>query len=204
MTAMTAGDVLALMRARRSLRRYRRRPVPRGWIRQILEGAVWAPSAHNRQPWRFVILEGTAAKEKLAREMGGRLRGDLMADGMPQDLIDRDVGRSYDRISGAPLIILICMTLADMDVYADARRNAHERTMAVQSTAMAGQNMMLMAASLGLGACWMCAPLFCPDAVRQALDLPDDWIPQGMLTVGFAAQTRGKSRQSLETRTLWR
>ena len=191
------------MRARRSLRRYQPRPVPPAWIRQMLEGAVWAPSAHNRQPWRFVILEAAARKEKLAREMGRRLRRDLTADGLPQEMIDRDVSRSCERISTAPLIIAICMTLADMDVYADARRNAHERAMAVQSVAMAGQNIMLMAESLGLGACWMCAPLFCPDVVRDALDLPPDWIAQGMVTIGFPAQTRQKTRQAWETRTLW-
>ena len=50
--------------------------------------------------------------------------------------------------------------------------------MAVQSTAMAVQNMLLLAHAEGLAACWMCAPLFCPDTVRAALDLPADWQPQ--------------------------
>jgi len=63
---------------------------------------------------------------------------------------------------------------------------------------------MLMAASLGLGACWMCAPLFCPDLVQQVLDLPPDWVAQGMVTMGFPAQSRQKMREPLETRMLWR
>ncbi len=204
MMTMNPTDVLELIRGRRSLRRYRPRPVPREWIMQILESASWAPSAHNRQPWRFVILDNAALKQQLAVSMGIRLRRDLQADKMPSAIIGKDVSRSYDRICSAPLIIVVCMTLADMDVYSDARRNRHEQTMAVQSTAMAGQNMMLMAFSLGLGACWMCAPLFCPDLVRQVLDLPEDWIAQGMVTIGFPAQTRQKTRQALETRALWR
>lgn len=204
MTTINPKDALELMRTRRSLRRYRPQPVPREWIMQILESARWAPSAHNRQPWRFVILDNPACKQQLALSMGRRLRRDLTADKAPPALIDKDVRRSCDRINSAPLIILICMTLADMDVYSDDRRNRHERTMAVQSAAMAGQNMMLMASSLGLGACWMCAPLFCPDIVRQVLDLPEGWIAQGMVTIGFPAQTRAKTRQALETRTLWR
>ena len=201
---MNPTDALELIRARRSLRRYRPRPVPREWVMQILEGACWAPSAHNRQPWRFVILDDAALKEELAVSMGIHLRRDLSADKVPPAIIDKDVSRSYDRINSAPLIIVVCMTLADMDVYSDDRRNRHEQTMAVQSAAMAGQNMMLMASSLGLGACWMCAPLFCPDLVRQVLDLPEGWIAQGMVTIGFPAQTREKTRQALETRMLWR
>lgn len=204
MATINPTDVLELIRTRRSLRRYRPQPVPREWIMQILESASWAPSAHNRQPWRFVIIDNAACKERLALSMGRRLRHDLTADKAPPAVIDKDARRSYDRINSAPLIILICMTLADMDVYSDDRRNRHERTMAVQSAAMAGQNMMLMASSLGLGACWMCAPLFCPDIVRQVLDLPEGWIAQGMITIGFPAQTREKTRQALETRVLWR
>ncbi len=204
MVTVKPTDLLKLIQARRSLRRYRPQPVPREWVGQILESASWAPSAHNRQPWRFVIIDSAATKELLAASMGGRLRRDLSADKLPQAMIDKDVSRSYHRITSAPLIIVVCMTLADMDVYADDRRNSHERTMAVQSAAMAGQNMMLMAASLGLGACWMCAPLFCPDLVQQVLDLPPDWVAQGMVTMGFPAQSRQKMREPLETRMLWR
>jgi nitroreductase len=50
----------------------------------------------------------------------------------------------------------------------------------------------------------MCAPLFCPDVVRAALELPDDWQPQGVITLGYPAQEREKSRQPLETSVLWR
>ncbi len=204
MVTIKPTDLLKLIQRRRSLRRYRSQPVPREWVGQILESASWAPSAHNRQPWRFVIIDSAATKELLATSMGSRLRRDLSADKLPQAMIDKDVSRSYHRITSAPLIIVVCMTLADMDVYADDRRNSHERTMAVQSAAMAGQNMMLMAASLGLGACWMCAPLFCPDLVQQVLDLPPDWVAQGMVTMGFPAQSRQKTREPLETRMLWR
>jgi len=204
MVTVKPTDLLKLIQARRSLRRYRPQPVPREWVGQILESASWAPSAHNRQPWRFVIIDSAATKELLAASMGSRLRRDLSADKLPKAMIDKDVSRSYHRITSAPLIIVVCMTLADMDVYADDRRNSHERTMAVQSAAMAGQNMMLMAASLGLGACWMCAPLFCPDLVQQVLDLPPDWVAQGMVTMGFPAQSRQKMREPLETRMLWR
>ena len=201
---MSARELLNSMRERRSLRRFRDDAVPQACVEQILEAAIWAPSAHNRQPWRFVVISEAPTKEKLAREMGGRLRLDLLADEVPHDIIEADVARSYERITSAPVLIMLCMSLRDMDVYADEQRNDHEQTMAQQSTAMAGQNILLMAASLGLGACWMCAPLFCQSLVASVLELPKDWQPQGMITLGYPAQSRRRSRDSWESKTLWR
>jgi F420 biosynthesis protein FbiB-like protein len=134
--------------------------------------------------------------------MGAKLRADLLADGVPADAIERDVGRSYERLTSAPLLILVCLTMAEMDRYADAARQQNEWLMAVQSVAMAGQNLLLAAHADGLGACWLCAPLFAADAVRDILDLPADWQPQGLISVGYPAETRTKSRQPLETRVL--
>lgn len=198
------NTVLEFLKSRRSLRRYTSQPVPHEWLEEILEGAIWAPSAHNRQPWRFVVIETNEIKENLARAMGARLRQDLSADSVPNEIIEKDVERSYSRITSAPIIILVCLTISDMDVYSDERRNQNEQTMAIQSTAMAGQNILLMAESFGLGACWMCAPLFVPDVVRETLDLPEDWIAQGMITIGFPDQSREKTRKPLEMSILWR
>lgn len=60
--------------------------------------------------------------------------------------------------------------------------------MAVQGAAMAAHNILLAAHATGLGACWMCAPLFCPQVVSEALTLPDDWEPQALITLGFPAE----------------
>ena len=201
---MGAGELLSLMRDRRSLRRYQARSVPAPVVEKLLEAASWAPSAHNRQPWRFVVIESPTTKVQLATEMGARLRSDLQADGVPRAIIEADVGRSYSRITSAPLLILLCMSLNDMDVYSDDQRNTYEAAMAQQSTAMAGQNLLLMAAGLGLGACWMCAPLFCQDLVASALDLPADWRPQGLITLGYPTENRQRSRETWKAKTVWR
>jgi nitroreductase len=76
--------------------------------------------------------------------------------------------------------------------------------MAVQSTALAGQNLLLAAHALGLASCWMCAPLFCPDVVAETLGLPEDWQPQALIAVGYAAEERQKTRQPLGTRVIYR
>lgn len=198
------SDLMQVITSRRSLRRYRPDPVPRALIERVLTAATWAASAHNRQPWRFAVVENAAQKEALAAAMGARLRRDLQADGVPQDVIEADAARSYDRITAAPVLIAVCLTMADMDVYPDERRSQAEYLMAVQSVAMAGQNLLLAAHDAGLGACWMCAPLFCPDVVRDSLTLPQDWQPQGLVTMGYPAQERAKTRHSLEASVLWR
>ena len=199
-----ANPVLDAIFARRSLRRYLPQPVPKALIEQILAAGTWAPSAHNRQPWRFAVVTTDEQKRHLALAMGAQLRVDLQADHVPETVIAADVERSYDRLTAAPVLIVMNMTMADMDSYSDAARNQNEAIMAIQSTAMCGQNILLAAHSLGLGACWMCAPLFCPDVVRQALDLPEDWQPQGIITLGFPDQSRERSREPLESRLLWR
>ncbi|MCY4526035.1 MAG: nitroreductase family protein, partial [Anaerolineaceae bacterium] len=143
--------LLKLLRSRRSLRRYRPAIPPRKLLEQVLQAAIQAPSAHNRQPWRFVVLQEYEDKAGLARTMGERLRQDLQADGVAQSLIEADVSRSYERMTAAPVLILLCLSMRDMDAYPDAQRNAAEHTMAVQGTAMAGQNLLLAAPALGLG-----------------------------------------------------
>jgi coenzyme F420-0:L-glutamate ligase / coenzyme F420-1:gamma-L-glutamate ligase len=201
---MGNSGIMDVIRQRRSLRKYRDKPVPRTIIEELLTAAIWAPSAHNRQPWRFAVIETPARKEHLARAMGKRLRADLEADQTPEQIIAADVNRSYERITGAPVLIALCLSMIDMDSYHDAKRAQNEYIMGVQSTAMAGQNFLLAAHAAGLGACWMCAPLFCPEIVREALELPVDWQPQGLLTVGYPAQTREKTRRPAGDSVLWR
>ena len=102
------------------------------------------------------------------------------------------------------MLIVPCVTMEEMDVYPDTLRSQAERTMAVQSVALACQNLMLAAHAAGLGSCWMCAPLFAPAPVRTALALPETWEPQAILTVGYPAEERQKERASLSQQVVWR
>ena len=195
-----ADILLDLIKSRRSIRRYIDESIPRSSILRLLEAATWAPSAHNRQPWRFAVITEPAVKDRLARAMGERLQADRTADGDDPEDIGRDVARSYVRLTGAPVLIVVCSTMADMDTYPDPQRAHNERIMAVQSTAMATQNLLLQAHADGLAACWLCAPLFVPALVQKTLKLPDDWEPQGVITLGKAAETREKTRLPLDSR----
>lgn len=204
-TALAAADLLRVIEARRSIRRYTAEPVPRALVERLLAAAALAPSAHNRQPWRFAVLATREARAALAGAMGDQLRRDRAADGDDPALVAADVARSAERITGAPVAILACLSLADMDTYPDARRASAERHMAAQSLALALENLLLLATAEGLGACWLCAPLFCPAVARQALDLSGDWEPQALITLGYpAAPGRVRPRKPVAEVTVWR
>jgi F420 biosynthesis protein FbiB-like protein len=195
---------LELARSRRSIRRYQAQPVAPELIENLLEAATWAPSAHNRQPWRFCVVTERMVKEELSQLMGQVWRRDLAADGADADTIARRVAISHARLTGAPVIVVPCLSMEDMDVYPDPRRNHAEWLMAVQSVALATQNLLLAAHAAGLGACWLCAALFVPDLVRQVLELPDHWQPQALITLGYPAETKVKERAPLHERVVWR
>lgn len=193
-----------LARTRRSIRRYSSQPVATAIIETLLEAANWAPSAHNRQPWRFCVVQSTAVKSALSTRMAEAWRCDLAGDGADPLEIERRIAISQARLTGAPVLIVPSVTLEEMDVYPDPMRSQAEWTMAVQSVALACQNLLLAAHAAGLGACWMCAPLFVPALVRQALTLPESWQPQAILTLGYPAEVKTRTRAPLKDRVVWR
>lgn len=179
-------DGVSLLRERRSVRRFRPDPVPRDTLNDILETAAWAPSAHNRQPWRFAALTSMAAKSTLAQALGEAFERDLAADGLPADEVATRVNRSRQRITQAPVCVLLCLDPTVGDVYPDETRQEAEYLMGVQSVALAGGQLLLAAHAQGLGGVWMCAPLFAPGVARGALGLPAAWQPQALLLLGYA------------------
>jgi coenzyme F420-0:L-glutamate ligase/coenzyme F420-1:gamma-L-glutamate ligase len=190
---------------RRSIRLYRNKPVPTALVYQLLEVAGQAPSAHNRQPWRWAVVETEAIRQALADAMAIDFMRDLRQDGVAEETIMAMAERSRRRIGGAPLIVAPCLTMVDMDRYPDPARQIFEWQMAVQSVALACQNFMLAAHAVGLGSCWICAPLFCAETVITSLSLPADWEPQALITVGYpAAEGRIRPRHRVEDLTVFR
>ena len=185
-----------LVRNRRSVRTFAERPVERELVDRLLQAACQAPSAHNRQPWRFAVLTSSKAKVGLAQAMGERLEADRLADGDDPAAVGADVARSRARIAGAPVAVLVCLTMEQMDEYPDKKRSRAEYLMAVQGAAMAGENLLLAAHAAGLGGSWLCAPLFAPAVAREALGLPAAWEPQGLALLGWpAAPGRERGRR---------
>ena len=178
--------------------------MPDSVIQDILTTATYAPSAHNRQPWRFVVVTDLSVKTRLADAMAQDFERDLTRDGLSPEKIHAQIKRSKERITSAPVSILLCLDMSEMDSYPDEKRNKAEYMMAVQSVAAAGLQLLLAAHAEGLGGVWACWPLFAQETIQKTLNLSASWEPQGMFFVGYPADIpEARERKSIESISLF-
>ncbi len=181
-------DLDSVIRGRRSVRAFLSDPVPEGIVRAAIEAAGWAPSPHGRQPWRFAVVESQERRAGLAEAMAATWDAQLRMDGQDEEIVRIRLEKSKQRLTEAPVLVIPCLYLNDLDVYPDPDRQEAERIMAIQSIGAAIQNFLLSIYASGFDAGWMCAPLFCPEVVAGALGLADGLIPHALLPVGKAAK----------------
>jgi len=124
--AMSPQAVLALLKGRRSIRRYRPDPVPDEMVEQLLEAGRWAPSASNRQPWAFIVVRDETIRRAVAKHAAYYFI-------------------RWAHVEEAPLLIVLC---------GDAR-NPIYRQFLHEDVGLAGSHIMLQAKALGLGTCWI-------------------------------------------------
>jgi F420 biosynthesis protein FbiB-like protein len=197
-------DLHNFLRNRRSIRRFKPDPVPDSVINNILTTATFAPSAHNRQPWRFAVLQDMDIKTKLADAMAVEFARDLKNDKIPQDEIEKRITRSRERIISAPVVIILNLDMSEMDVYPDEKRNKAEYLMATQSAANAGTQLLLAAHAEGLGGVWVCSPLFVQETIRDILSLSNEWEPQAMFLIGHPETIpNARERKSIDEITAY-
>ena len=201
-----AQPLMGALLGRRSVRRYLEKEVPEEAVERVLEAARWAPSPHGRQPWRFAVVTRDETKERLAEAMGEEWRTNLEMDGQGPEIVEKRLEGSRRRLLDAPVLVLLCLYLEDLDVYPDADRQQNETVMAVQSLGAAAQNMLLAAYSLGLDTSWMCAPLFSPRSVTEALGLDRKLVPHALLTLGYAEgdPPKRRTRRTLDELVVYR
>lgn len=180
------SHVLDAIKERRSIRKYLARPVQQGAIEEVLVAAGWAPSAHNAQPWRFIVLVDASVKRELAEAMAKSWAADMAKNGLKIEAEMRKV--RVERFATAPVLILACLTMDGMRKFTDERRQNSERDLAMQSLGVALQNLLLAAHAKGLGACWFCAPVFCKETVRKVLKIPEEVEPEALVAMGYPAE----------------
>jgi coenzyme F420-0:L-glutamate ligase/coenzyme F420-1:gamma-L-glutamate ligase len=200
-------DAYEAIVTRRSLRQLDSRPVPQELIDKLLDAAVRAPAPHHTKPWRFVVLETSESRRRLAEPMGAAWRRDLESDGVAAAKIEKLLGKSRRQIEGAPALLLGCLVGEGLRAWPDDRRRRAEWGMAQQSMGAALENIMVAAHALGLASYWISAPLFCPQAVREALDLPIDYESQALIVIGYPASgfsPRPRAEPDVATPADWR
>lgn len=180
---MSVEDVDDAIRRRRSVRGLEGPPLAAAEVEALVALALTAPAPHHTQPWRFVEVSA-ARREALAAAMGEAWRADLEHDAVPAAQRARALARSRRRVVEAPTLLLGCLVAEGLNDYADERRRRAEWGLAQHSFGAALQNLLLAVSARGLGAYWISAPLYAPEAVRAALDLDAAWAPQALIAIG--------------------
>jgi nitroreductase len=152
-------DLDALLRTRRSVRRFRQDDVSSETIEGILELANWAPSAGNFQSRDFVVVRDAAMRRALAR---AALDQEFLAE--------------------APVVVVVAANFERVARYGRRGRDLY----AIQDAAAATQNLLLAAHLRGLATCWVGA--FDEEAVRHLLDLPPRARPVALVALGTPAE----------------
>jgi nitroreductase len=187
-----------VMAARRSVRRFTPERPPRALLERLLEAAVTAPSASNKQPWRFVVVTSPARIAALAAEV--REAVELIARHVEprSESAFRAYGTYFTRFEAAPVVIValyrsltVLSDLVDGALPAPARARiaAMEERSGLIGVSMALQNLLLMAHELGLGASGMTGPLVAADRLRTLLEVPPSWEIAALVPVGYPAET---------------
>ena len=205
--------IYELMESRRSVRKFRPKIPSRNLIEQLIRAAITAPSASNKQPWRFVVLSDVSVKKRLVIAVQDAV--DLIAQHIDPDFENsfRAYGDYFTRFGEAPVVIIplfrplhILSNMIDDDLGPSHRESIKfmEYNSGLVSTSLAMQNILLMAHELGLGASGMTGPLVAVDSVRNILKVPKSWDVVAFIPVGFPDEEPDPPpRKPLDTVLKW-
>ena len=162
-------DLMELIATRHSVRDYLPDPIPEEILKQILEAGRLAPSARNRQPWRYIVFTSNDDIKELSLRCGL-------------------IGLSNIFIRKAPCLIVACA-----DTNYNVRINHQDYYLL--DTAISVQQMVLTAWSFGIGSCWIAA--FSEKTLKKYLQLPDSWRIVALLPLGYPAEKKTLYTQAL-------
>lgn len=183
---LNAYDIVKTLKNRRSYKsNFDLKSVDMNLIKECIEIARWAPSAHNRQFWRYTIIEKGNTRNELIDRMNEKLRNDLINDGKSKEFIKTKIKNRRGSFLEAPILILQCLDTADLEKYTDVERGNNEFIMGVQSVSASATYFLLALQAKNLAACWYCAPLFAKIIVKEILKLPGSYEPMAFFTVGY-------------------
>lgn len=166
---MKPQDLYKLIESRKSIRKYKKDPIPADVLERILNAGMHAPSGKNKQNWRFFVVSGKKRDEYLKHSQKSWLGiKDILQKKLKPSLYEF-TERFFYTLGDAPVFIF-CYSLNDPE---------ERHYTSIGSVYMAVQNMILAAVSEGLGTCPMGAPLEIKDDVDEFLGIKNIKVPQG-------------------------
>lgn len=187
----TGSAVMECIRARRSVRRFHREPPQPTEIRTLLNAARWAPSNHNRQAWRFIVVQDSSVISRICSTVEKRLEALLSATGHVLGDYGRQVRENSTLFVNAPVVIIV-LHRKPTAVSQAFLKGVERREMVsgeLISSAMAVQNMLLAAQAIGLGTCVLTGPLVAADEIERLLEIPPAHELTCLVAVGYPDET---------------
>jgi nitroreductase len=165
-------ELMEAIRNRRSVRAYAAKPVEKATLEKLLDAAIQAPSANNRQPWTFGIIEGVERLRGYSDRAKAALLVQIAGNPDQAEFRARLSNPDFTIYYGAPALVCI-YTKSGGGGKGDC--------------AMAAQNLMLAAHELGLGTCWigLGQVLFDSPELKRELGVPAGCAAVGQLIVGY-------------------
>lgn len=180
-----------LLKSRRSYKlEFSNKKIEESLIKECIEIARWAPSAHNSQSWRYIIMEQGKLRETLIKNINLKLGEDLFKDGKSKNFIKKKIEKTKNQFLRSPYLILLCLDTQELEKYSDQEREKNEYVMGVQSISASATYLLLAFEMRELAACWYCAPLFAKEIIKNTLNLPSSFIPMAFFTVGQSLKTQ--------------
>jgi nitroreductase len=190
---MEYESLLELVKARRSIRRFKPDPVPDEYIDKIIEVARWAPSGYNTQPWDFVIIKDKKLKEILTafdlhkvvftgvkNVTSSEERIQMMSHPWQDEDLD---------YRAAPVFVVLYGDRRFKAGLPDSGKSNPSRTLTLLHSCLACAfvYMELAATSLGLATQWLGGSSKCYSNLKEILGIPEELEPYGMIPLGYPA-----------------
>ncbi len=170
---------------RRSIRKFKGDAVPRACIEEMVKAATLAPSAKNRQPWKFIVYQGTAKEELVNVMKQGVEREKVGHERMPSwtgGLADAE--NTVRVMQEAPVLIAVLNTNGKTPFSGIANEDRIVEICDSLSIGAAIENMILSAMEQGLGTLWIANTCFAYDELMDYIDTEDQLT--GIVAVGYA------------------
>ncbi len=207
------SELERVMRERRSVRSFTSEAPPDEAIERVLAAAITAPSASNKQPWRFFVVANRARIDAMAEAVKRaveRIAAHIPAE---SEAAFRRYGEYFVRFAAAPRVIVpihrpqrLLSQLVDAGIDAELRDriSAMESDSGLVSTSLALMNLLLAAHATGLGASVMTGPLVAVDELEPILGVPPGWSLVALVPIGYPAeQPASPGRKPLDKAIRW-
>ncbi|MDO8740089.1 MAG: nitroreductase [Candidatus Woesearchaeota archaeon] len=162
-----SNEVIKAIKERRAVRRYKNKEIPENIINEIIEAGRYAPSAMNRQPWKFIAITNKALIKDLSNVLTKKI--------LPTSPLTRERMKTMEDplFYSAPVLIFLLATEHSGWSYADC--------------GICSQNMMLAAYSLGIASCFIgMAKHIEGEKILKKLNIPEGYKVINAVVFGYA------------------